>query len=114
MKILESTRETLSKFGITSSQSIEKYPFNVLNVAWLSWLFLMVIAAFLFLITEAETLKEYVAILNGSISLVVMFIEFALHVWKMKPLFEFIANFENLIQKSEYDFVYHKICQRVE
>lgn len=99
MKILESLRETLSKLGITSSQSIEKYPYNRVNVAWL---FLMVISAFLFLFAEAETLKEYVAILNGSITLVIMFIEFALHVCKMEPLFEFIVNFENLIQKSEF------------
>lgn len=102
MKILESLRETLSKLGITSSQSIEKYPLNAVNVARLFWLFLMVISAFLFLFAEAETLKEYVAILNGSITLVIMFIEFALHVWKMEPLFEFIVNFENLIQKSEF------------
>lgn len=61
----------------------------------------MVIAAYLFLFTEAESLKEYVAILNGSITLVIMFVEYSLHVWKMKQLFEFIVNFEDLIQKSE-------------
>lgn len=109
MKILESTRETLSKFGIDSAQAIQKYPFNVKNVMCLFWFFMMNISGYLFLINEAQTLKEYVSILSGSITLAIMFIEFSLHVWKMKQLFEFIVNFENLIQKSEYKFIFSAI-----
>lgn len=101
MKILQSNRESLAKLGITSSQSVQKYPVNVKNLVCIVWFGLMTISEAMFLITEANTLKEFVAVLNASLTLVVEYIEFLLHVWKMGKLFEFIVNFENLISKSE-------------
>lgn len=101
MKILQSTRESLAKLGITSSQSIQKYPYNVKIVAYILWFALMTLSEILFIVIEAETVKDYVAILNSSLTLIITYIEFLLHVWRMKQLFEFIVNFEDLIQKSE-------------
>lgn len=102
MKILESIQEGFSKLGVTSWQSIQTNPFNGKNVMCLVWLFLMTISVCIFLTEEATSLKEYVNILGSSITLVVIFIEFALHLWKIKGIFEFIDNFEELIEKSKY------------
>lgn len=99
--MLESTQESLSKLGITPSQSAEKYPLNVKNVAILFWLICLIICSVTFLVTEAETAKEYINLFNSTLTIAITFIEFALHVWKMRKLFQFIFNLEELIQNSE-------------
>lgn len=105
MKILESIQEILSKLGITSTQSDQKYPFNVRNMMCLFCFILMSISAFTFLIIEAGSVKEYLNILNTSLTSIIMGIEFILHLWKRRKLFEFIVNFEDLIQGSAYNIV---------
>lgn len=69
MKV-ESNRESLTKLGITTAQSIQKDPFNTVKVACICRFTLMTITEFLFLITEAEMDNEYVAIWNSLLTLV--------------------------------------------
>lgn len=100
MKIFQSLRTHFSELGIDLNQSIEKYPFNVKNVVGLLWVSLMVILSNTF--SVAQSFKDYIIILNASLPCTVVYIEYALHVWKMQKIFQFIICLDNLIQKSEY------------
>lgn len=107
MKIFQSLCAHFSKLGINSSQSTEEYPFNVKNVFGLLWVSLMVILSNT--ISDAHSFKDYIIILNASIHCNVVCIEYALHVWKMQKIFQFIVCLDTLIQKSEYNFFKSRI-----
>lgn len=99
MKIFKSLREHFSELGIDLSQSIEEYPLNVKNGLDLLWFGLMVVISNTF--SDAQSFKDYIIILNASLPCNVMCIEFALHVWKMDKIFQFIIFLDHLIEKSE-------------
>lgn len=101
MIIFQSLQVHFSSLGIDLGQSIEKYPWNVKNVLGLLWFRLLVILSNTF--SDAQSFKDYIIILNASLPCNVMCIEFALHVWKMEKIFQFIVCLDHLIQKSECD-----------
>lgn len=101
MKILESIYDDLLIVGLSSDQSIQKYPFNARNVTSLIIFALNILCDVGFLVSGTADLKEFsdsmFAIVTASLTTVI-FIDL---IWKMRKLFEFLRKLEETVNQSK-------------
>lgn len=101
MKIFQSIEDNLAILGISSYQSIQVQPFNTRNVTTLLVFGLSVISNCVFLFHVADSFMEYTKCVYVVSTLITSFICFAHLVLKMPKLFEFIKNFEQIVEESK-------------
>lgn len=103
MKIFQSVQTYFAQLGIEpQSQFGRKFPFELENVVIIVFTSVTFLLCCLFISIEASNFKEYS---NCAFSIVTFFMgtfDFAIHVWKMEELFQFIKKLEHFIQKSKY------------
>lgn len=98
MKIFQSIQRHFTVLGITVNQS----SISLKHLIILLMMVLCVAAQITCIIFVAQTFEEYTLCIYGSFTLAMTGLEFGILVWKMKQLFKFIANFEHLIESSEF------------
>lgn len=101
MKIFETIQRHFAILGITVNQTRNLSSISLKNVLILFGMLFSVVSQIICIISVAETFEEYTLCIYGSFTLAVTCIELAMHIWKMKQLFEFIENFEHIIETSE-------------
>lgn len=101
MKIFETIQRHFAILGITVNQTRKLSSISLKNVLILLGMLFSVVSQIICIISVAETFEEYTLCIYGSFTLAVTGIELAMHIWKMKQLFEFIKNFEHIIETSE-------------
>lgn len=101
MEVFKLIQVYFIELGVNANQSVRSHPFNAKNVMVLIIFILSILSNLIYLIGFATTFEEYTSCLNLIASLVVCFMVFAIIVWKMKELFEFIKLLDHMIQKSK-------------
>lgn len=101
MKIFQSIQWHFATLGITADQTQKRTPISFKQLVILLTMFSFVVFQIICIISVAESFEEYTLCIYGSFTIAVTDIEIAVHVWKMKQMFEFIENFERLIETSE-------------
>lgn len=101
MKIFETIQRHFATLGITVNLTRKTSSLSLKNVVILLAMLFCVVSQIICIISVAETFEEYTLCIYGSFTLAVTDIEIGMHIWKMKQLFAFIDNFENLIEASE-------------
>lgn len=102
MKIFQSVQTYFAQLGITPrSQFNEKYPFEMKNVLVIGFIGGGFVVCYLFLVFGANDFNEYSECLISTITFLMGTFDYAIHVWKMEKLFQFIKKFEHFIQRSK-------------
>lgn len=102
MKILQSTQWNLLILGIGIQQSNEKYRFNIRNSLALLILGLASISCYVQLFHVASNFKEYTDAVYMSVSTTGTAAELVIVLWKMRPIFETVANIELIVNTSKF------------
>lgn len=102
MQILESIREKLEIIGMSNQQSLQKYPFNERNVTCLLLHGINIVCNLGFLIYGTKDLMEFTDSLFLTITAILTAAIFINLMWKMRELFEFINNLEDIVDQSEW------------
>lgn len=101
MSILESIRSKLQIIGMTSNQSIQKYPFNARNLASLLVHVINIVSTIGYLISGTNDLMEFTESLFLTITAIVVASIFINLLWRMRRLFEFIDHLEETVDQSK-------------
>lgn len=100
MKIFQSIQQNFAVLGITMNQSRQQSPINMKHLMIFSVLSAAICSQIVCMITLAQNFEEYTNCIYGAFTLVTIVIELGMHIWKMKPLFQYIRNFEHFIEPS--------------
>lgn len=108
MKLYKISQDNLTILGFSPNQIDQKHFFNKNNLLTFIVCGLCSILTFLFLIFEAKIFVEYVEstyILSAAIGCTV-----ALASLRVKTLSQYIAEFEKIVNSSEYAYLFSKKC----
>lgn len=100
MKCFELIQYYLTIVGIVVQHPNQKWLFNERNVAVITIFGLTFIFKLMYFFYGAETLVEYTESVYVLSTLIATSLAYAIIIWKMPQLFEFINNFENTINGS--------------
>lgn len=101
MKIFQSIQRNFATLDITVSQSREPSLISRKHLIICVILCANICTNVVSIISLAESFDEYTFCIYGSFTLTMTGVEFIIHIWKMRQLFQFIENFEQLIETSE-------------
>lgn len=101
MKIFQSIQRNFATLDITVSQSREPSLISRKHLIICVILCANIVTNVVSIISLAESFDEYTFCIYGSFTLTMTGMEFIIHIWKMRQLFQFIENFEQLIETSE-------------
>lgn len=101
MKIFQSIQQHFAILGITINQSRERSSINFKHLFIFFALNTSLTTQIVGIISIADNFEEYTVCIYGAYTLVMIEMEYAIHIWKMKQIFKFIENFEHLIESSE-------------
>lgn len=104
MQILESMHKSLPILGMSSSQSIQKHPFNARNVASFLIYGINSICNVGFLIFGANNLMEFIDSLYLTVTAVLAVLILINLSWQMRQLFEFLKHIEDTVERSKCYF----------
>lgn len=111
MHILESIRTKLQIIGMTTHQSLQKYPFNDRNLVCLLLHGINVVCNLGFLISGTTDLMEFTDSLFLTITAILTASIFINLISKMQQLFEFINNLEDIVDQSKWVKTQHQKIQ---
>lgn len=106
MKIFQSIQQYFTILGITEKQTRERSSLSLKHLTILLLMFSCVVTNAVCIVHVAETFEEYTLCIYGFFTFGMTVLEFAIHIWKLKPIFKFIGNFEQLIESSELNYDY--------
>lgn len=101
MKIFQSIQRHFTVLGITVHQSREQSPISIKQLIVILIFVLNSGTQVMSIAFVAEEFEEFTFSIYALFTLTMCVIEFGILIWKMKQLFQFIENFENLIESSE-------------
>lgn len=101
MKILQLSQEYLAILGIESSHLAKNHSFNREKLIISILLGLNILLTCLFLLYEAKNFKEGANCFYWIVTDTSAAFDYALYIYMKESLFNFIENFEKLIQKSK-------------
>lgn len=99
--ICETVQKYFAMLGISASQSIQKHPFNIQNLAVSCVFGITIIDGTIYIFHVADTFKEYTEAVYFTSTTAINASIFASFVWKMSKMFESVDYLEDIIQKSE-------------
>lgn len=102
MKIFYTIQNYFETLGIYTRRPVQKSPLNRRNVFVLFVQGIHFCLCIVFIIYEANTFEAYANTISTISTGITLDMEYMVQIWKMQKLFEFIRNFEGLIEKSEY------------
>lgn len=102
MKCFELIQYYFAIVGIDSQHANQKCLLNQRNVMVIIIFGLTFICKIVYLFHGVKTLVEYTESLYVVSTLVATILAFAIIIWKMPKLFEFIDNFENTIEERKW------------
>lgn len=100
MPILESLHNNLQIIGMTTHQSIQKYPLNVRNVLMLSIFGMNIICNIGFLIYETNNLMEFTDSLYLTFTAIMALLILIDLILRMRPLFVFVNRVDETVNQS--------------
>lgn len=100
MQILKSTYDSLLLMGLSSHQSIQKYPVNARNLISLFIFCLNLLGVVGFLISGTQDLKEFFDSMFTTVTVSLTILIFINLVWNMRRLFEFLSHLEGTVNQS--------------
>lgn len=105
MKFFQTVQRNLSAMGISSVQSIEKYPFNT-KIATVYFNYGITMIFYFVYLDEAHDFREYTEIIYRVSVTILLTIQFTIVTIKMKKFFKYIVNCQRALEKS------NNWCQR--
>lgn len=103
MKIFQSIQQYFTVLGITVDQSRESSLISLKHLIIILIVFLNVVMQIICIISLAETFDEYTICIYALYTMVLVEMEYGIQIWKMRQLFKFIENFEQLIDASVFN-----------
>lgn len=101
VKILQITQNYLAILGIESQQSIQQRPFNEENLKTLAVFSFTTISSIIYFCRAPNDFMEYNQSLCFTATVGNTMLLLALVIWKQPEIFEFIKNFEIIVNESE-------------
>lgn len=103
MKFCQSVQTYFAQLGINhQSQFVKNDSFQIKNIIIFAFIGGAFVLCSLFLIFDANNFKEWSDCVFSSITSLMGMFDYAIHVWKMEELFQFIEKFEHFIQRSKW------------
>lgn len=101
MKIFQSIQQYFKILEITQIHANEQSTLNFRHLIILGLLSTSIFELNIYLNSVAETFEEYTECLYGLFTMTMFAAEYGIHIWRMKKIFKFIENFEQLIESSK-------------
>lgn len=104
MKLFQSFQNNSAYLGLNSDQMEKGHPFNTKNVMCLILIGYASISNIIYLFNSASSISDNMYSVYMASMTIGVFLVYSIVVWKMKSLFQFINDLEELVELSKQIF----------